>query len=290
MFLPYIGDDKSANGYMILPTNNGPLYYEVLGEGQPLVLISGWAMSCECWRPAVEFLAAGHRCLLYDARGMARSQPADATASFTIEDHAEDLHAVMDAAGMFDAVFIAHEMGALMAAACADAHPQDVRSLVLVSPRASFSKDEIKSLSVFTPASLALREIASFPLIRNLVALRFRHAPQPYRDTLFDDFAELSPRAAYETALAAAEYYESRPLEKIVKASSTPLLLVCGEKDKAGLTQARQLFSLAKSGKFARMKDCGFLPMLEYARQFARLIDDFTDALITEGNTIIPIE
>lgn len=275
---------------MILATEKGPLYYEIKGAGQALVFISGWAMSCECWRPAVELLAATHRCLIYDWRGMARSQPASINASFNIEDHAEDLHAILQAEGIFDAVFIAHEMGALIAVACADTHPQEVNSLIFVSPRASFSQDEIKSLAVFTPASLALREIAAFPLVRNFVALRFRHAPQPYRDKLFDDFAELSPRAAYETALAASEYYENLPLEKAVEHSSTPVLLVCGEDDKKGLAQGRKLFAWAKEGKLATLTDCEFLPMLEYPRQFGRLILDFTGSLHSVGNKIIPLD
>jgi pimeloyl-ACP methyl ester carboxylesterase len=221
---------------------------------------------------------------------MARSQPASTNASFNIEDHAEDLHAILQAEGIFDAVFIAHEMGALVAVACADAHPQDVNSFVFVSPRASFSKDEIKSLGVFTPASLALREIAAFPIIRNFVALRFRHAPQPYRNRLFDDFAELSPRAAYETALAASEYYDTLPVEKAIENSFATVLLVSGEDDKKGLAQARKLFAVAKKGKLATLTDCDFLPMLEYPRQFARLIADFTGRLTEPGNKIIPID
>ena len=275
---------------MILPTDKGPLYYEIKGEGPPLVFVSGWAMSCEGWRPAVDLLAATHRCLMYDWRGMARSQPASIHASFNIEDHAEDLHAILQAEGIFDAVFIAHEMGTLPAVACAEAHPQDLNSFVFVSPRASFSQDEIKSLAVFTPASLALREIAAFPIVRNLVALRFRHAPQPYRDRLFDDFAALSPRAAYETALAASEYYDTFPIEEAIDNSSTPVLIVCGENDKKGLAQSRRLFSIAKQGKLATLTDCDFLPMLEYPRQFARLIEDFTGSLTKAGNKMIPID
>jgi pimeloyl-ACP methyl ester carboxylesterase len=275
---------------MILQTDKGPLYYEILGEGKPLVFISGWAMSSECWRPVVELLAANHRCLMYDSRGMGRSQPAATDAAFSIEEHAEDLHAILQAEAIFDAVFIAHEMGALVAAACTEAHPQDVKSLVLVSPRSSFSQDEIKSLAVFTPASLALREIAAFPIVRNLVALRFRHAPQPQRNRLFDDFAELSPRAAYETALAASEYYDNLPVERTIENSFTAVLLVCGEDDKKGLAQSRKLFALAKNGKLATLTDCDFLPMLEYPRQFARLIEDFTGSLHQTGNKIIPID
>lgn len=260
---------------MILNTYSGPLYFEVTGEGPPLVLVSGWAMSCECWRPTVAALRHKYRCLIYDSRGTARSQPCSMDARFAIEDHAEDLHLLLEEAGMFDAVMIGHEAGSLIVAACADVHPQDLRSMVVVSPRAGMSQDDVKSLAVFTPASLALRELAAYPLIRNLVARRFRRAPQPFRDRLFNDFADLSPRAAYETALSASSPESAALLDREVEQTRSPLLFVCGEKDKKGTAEARRLFSIARTGKLATLRDCGFLPMLEYANQFVKLIDDF---------------
>jgi pimeloyl-ACP methyl ester carboxylesterase len=260
---------------MILKTENGPIYYEVSGDGPPLVFVSGWAMSCECWRPAVAILNKKYRCLIYDSRGIARSQPASVHARFTVEDHAEDLHRILEATNIFDAAMIGHEIGSVIAAYCADAHPQDLRSMILVSPRAGMSPDDVRRLAVYTPASLALRELAAFPLIRNLVARRFRRAPQPYRDALFNDFAYLSPRAAYETALSASAPESAVLMEKQIGQMRSPILFICGEKDKKGAAEARRLFSFARAGKLATMRDCGFLPMLEFPRQFARLVDQF---------------
>lgn len=260
---------------MLLETKSGPLYYEVTGDGPPLVFVSGWAMSCECWRPSVEVLKRGHRCLSYDSRGVARSQPCWIDASFTIEDHAEDLHSVIEAAGIFDATIVSHEIGSLVAAANAKRRPQDMRSLVVVSPRRGFSPDDVRSLAVFTPASLALRELAAFPLLRNLVARRFRRAPQPYRSRLFNDFADLSPRAAYETALSAASPEAGETLDSVIDHTASPVLFICGEKDKKGAAESRRLFSLARAGTLATLRDCGFLPMLEYRRQFVKLVEDF---------------
>lgn len=260
---------------MLLQTTNGPLYYEVAGEGPPLVFVGGWAMSCECWRPAVSRLAPRYRCLIYDSRGVARSQPFSINAAFSIEDHAEDLHSVIEASGIFDATLVGHEIGSLIASANADRHPQDLRSLIVVSPRRGFSQDDVKNLAVFTPAALALRELAGYPLIRNLVARRFRRAPQPHRDRLFGDFAELSPRAAYETALSASASESAVILDELIARTLSPLLFVAGEKDKKGAAEARRLFAFARAGKLATMRDCGFLPMLEYPRQFVRLIEDF---------------
>jgi pimeloyl-ACP methyl ester carboxylesterase len=185
------------------------------------------------------------------------------------------LHSVLEAAGIFDAAIVGHEMGSLIAAANANRHPQDMRSLIVVSPRQGFSQDDVKNLAVFTPASLALRELAAYPLLRNLVARRFRRAPQPYRDRLFNDFAELSPRAAYETALSASSGEAVPILDDVIRRTTSAVLFICGEKDKKGAAEARRLFSLAKAGKLATLRDCGFLPMLEYRRQFVKLVEDF---------------
>jgi len=260
---------------MFLRTNSGPLYYEVAGAGTPIVFISGWAMTCECWRPAASLLKQKYRCLIYDSRGVGRSQPCSRDAAFSIEDHAEDLHAILEAEDIFDATIVGHEMGSLICAANAHRHPQDVSSLIVVSPRAEMSEDDVKSLAVFTPASLALRELAAYPLLRNVVARRFRRAPQPYRDRLFSDFADLSPRAAYETALSASNAESNSILDEIVGGTASPVLIICGEKDRKGSAEARRLFSLADAGKLATMRDCGFMPMLEYPRQFVKLIRDF---------------
>jgi proline iminopeptidase len=232
-------------------------------------------MSSEYWRPAVDVLKRKYRCLVYDTRGVGRSQPISSDAAFEIDDHADDLKLILESLGIFDATLVGHEMGALVAAVCAERHPQTANSLVLVSPRQAISDRDIKHLSVFTPAALALRELAAYPLIRNVVAWRFRSAPQPYRDLLFNEFADLDPRTAYETAVSAAGAENAVRLERLVSRSDSRLLIICGEKDRRGVTQARRLFSITRAGKLATMSDCGFLPMLEYTGQFVRLLDRF---------------
>jgi pimeloyl-ACP methyl ester carboxylesterase len=260
---------------MILETANGPLYFQVWGQGPALVFVSGWAMSCESWRPAVDILKASHRCLIYDARGIARSQPAKADANFAVEDHSEDLFALLSHAKLFDATFIGHEMGAYVAAHCAQMHPQCFDSMVVVSPRPPVAEKDIRRLALYTPASLAMRELAAYPLLRNLVAWRFRRAPQPFRDKLFEDFADLNPRAAYETAVSGLDIDSTRLLDRMLDRGN-PSLIICGDKDRKGLAEARRLFSIARNARLATLMECGFLPMLEYPSQFARLIKRFS--------------
>src|SRR5207237_1944910 len=176
------------------------------------------------------------------------------------------------------------DVGAIVAVENALMHPQDVCAQVIVSPRPGLPEDDVKNLGVYTPAQLVLRELAAFPLIRNIVTRRFRRAPRPWRDCLFNDFAELSPRAAYETALAASSPEASARLERSVAESPLPFLFVCGEKDKKGTAEARRLFALSKSGRLGTLRGCGFLPMLEFPKQFAKLIDDFAAGAASQSS------
>jgi pimeloyl-ACP methyl ester carboxylesterase len=185
------------------------------------------------------------------------------------------LRALLEAAGIFDALLVGHDAGAIIAAEEAALHPQHVRGIVVVSPRPGLPEDDVKQLGVFTPAQLALRELAQYPLIRNIITRRFRRAPKAMRERLSTDFAEVSPRAAYETALAASSFEATTRLEQSVGDDAVPILLVAGEKDKKGAAEARRLFGLARTARLATLRDCGFLPMVEYPKQFARLIGEF---------------
>jgi pimeloyl-ACP methyl ester carboxylesterase len=274
---------------MITRTESGPIYYEIAGDGPPLVFVSGWAMSAECWRPVTALLRRKYRCLIYDARGIGRSQPVPPNARFEIEDHAEDLHSVLQAARVYDSAIVGHEHGSMVAAVCSARHPQDMRSLTLVSPRAGISEDELKRMSVTTPASLALRELASYPFIRNVVAWRFRRAPQPFRDRLFEDFANLNPRAGFETARSLASPDASIMFERFIRKADFPALLVCGEKDRKGIAHARRLFGLLGAGKLATIKGSGFLPMLEYPEQFAKLLDGFIAGSVRRASNTLSL-
>jgi pimeloyl-ACP methyl ester carboxylesterase len=65
-----------------------------------------------------------YRCLIYDTRGVGRSQPISPDAGLEIDEHADDLKSIVESVGIFDATLIGHEMGALVAAVCAERHPR----------------------------------------------------------------------------------------------------------------------------------------------------------------------
>ncbi|MFG3349980.1 alpha/beta fold hydrolase [Streptomyces sp. NPDC048018] len=86
------------------------LYYEDHGTGQPVVLVHGWPLDGASWeKQTAALLTAGHRVVTYDRRGFGRSdQPAY---GYDYDTLAADLHAVLTALDLRDAVLVGFSMG-----------------------------------------------------------------------------------------------------------------------------------------------------------------------------------
>jgi pimeloyl-ACP methyl ester carboxylesterase len=75
-------------------TSQGPIYYELVGAGPPLILLHSDGASGREFAPVVETLARGHRVLLLDLPGCGRSP----RRAFSIEYYEENAKAALDAA------------------------------------------------------------------------------------------------------------------------------------------------------------------------------------------------
>ncbi|GFO62542.1 alpha/beta hydrolase [Geomonas paludis] len=89
---------------------NIDLYYEDLGEGQPVVLIHGWPLSGRSWeRQVPALLEAGYRVVTYDRRGFGQSgRPAT---GYDYDTLAADLNMLLNALDLRDAVLVGFSMG-----------------------------------------------------------------------------------------------------------------------------------------------------------------------------------
>ncbi|SIS55396.1 alpha/beta fold hydrolase [Alicyclobacillus vulcanalis] len=107
------------------------LYYEVHGTGTPLLLIMGVGGNLRWWGSGfVRKLAARHTVIAFDNRGAGESE-AHPTEPWTIEEMADDAHAVLQDAGFSRAHVLGYSMGGMIAQELALRHPEAVDALVL---------------------------------------------------------------------------------------------------------------------------------------------------------------
>jgi pimeloyl-ACP methyl ester carboxylesterase len=107
------------------------LYYEIHGEGEPLVLIAGTGSHWHKWALfQLPFFAQRYKTVVYDHRGTGKSDKPDVR--YTIPMFAEDLADLLDAIGVREAAHvIGHSMGGQVAQQFAIDYPDKVNGLVL---------------------------------------------------------------------------------------------------------------------------------------------------------------
>jgi 3-oxoadipate enol-lactonase len=106
----------------------GELYYEVEGDGAPVVLVHGLALDTRMWDDQVPALADVATVVRYDVRGFGRSAR-DAATPYS---HAADLWRLLDHLGIGEAVLVGLSMGGRIVVEAALAAPDRVRALVLL--------------------------------------------------------------------------------------------------------------------------------------------------------------
>ena len=105
------------------------LSYEVHGDGPPLMLVSGLNGVASFWAKQVPLLAKSFRVILHDHRGTGQST--HSRMSYSVDQMATDVLALMDALHVESAHLAGHSTGGAIGQTLALDHPRRIRSLVL---------------------------------------------------------------------------------------------------------------------------------------------------------------
>jgi 3-oxoadipate enol-lactonase len=110
------------------------LYHRIDGEGEPLLLLNGAAMSVSSWEPISRPLSESFRVVRCDFRGQLM-MPVTVP---DVADHAEDVIALLDHLEIETAHLVGTSFGGVMATLAAGRHPDRVRSLITVASAPGF--------------------------------------------------------------------------------------------------------------------------------------------------------
>lgn len=109
--------------------NGIQIYYEIEGQGEPLVLISGLGYDSWMWHRMVPLLATDFQVITFDNRGSGKTDKPPGP--YTAEMLARDTVGLLEQLQVDRAHFLGHSMGGFVAQALALDHPEVVDRLVL---------------------------------------------------------------------------------------------------------------------------------------------------------------
>lgn len=218
-----------------ITVNNIQLYYEVRGDGQPLLLIAGLGYDHWFWHKMVPGLAERFRVIVMDNRGIGWSDKPDGP--YTAQLLAADAAALLNELGVAKTAVLGHSMGGFVAQALVLDQPHLVSHLILAAtnfggPRHVPVTAEALAILMDTsgdPVERVRRGVAVScapgfeqrqpDLLAELVAYRQQNPlqPGPYQAQLAIGLALTSAEAAFEQRLAQV---------------TAPTLILFGEHDK----------------------------------------------------------
>ena len=110
--------------------NGVRLHYLVAGNGNPVILLHGYAQNSHMWRPLMLQLAKSHTVIAPDLRGFGQSSKP--MTGYDKKTMAHDVHALAQALGYQHEVVVGHDIGLMVAYAYAAQYPNEVDRIVLM--------------------------------------------------------------------------------------------------------------------------------------------------------------
>jgi len=144
--------------------NNINLYYELEGQGETIVFLSGFSTHRETWRNYSARFTPHFQTLIFDNRGAGESDAPPPP--YTIDTMAEDTASLMNHLGITQAYMVGSSMGTAIIQTLALKYPEKVKKGILISPfahlpRTSIMKSETvaKLLEANVPLELVIESV-----------------------------------------------------------------------------------------------------------------------------------
>ena len=143
----------------ILRNRQVELYYEVHGNGEPLLLIAGLASDSQSWAIVLPELAKKFKTIVFDNRGCGRTKCE--AEQISIEGMAGDALALLDHLQIEKAHVLGHSMGGYVAQQLCLDYPETVNHLVLAATSAVTNKRNkslLNNLVAYRESGMDLKE------------------------------------------------------------------------------------------------------------------------------------
>jgi 3-oxoadipate enol-lactonase len=208
--------------------NGVKLYYDLRGEGEPVLLIPGLGSDAATWGTFLE--QPRYRFIVLENRGSARSSKP--FGPYTTESMAQDAVSLLDNLQMSRAHVIGKSMGGMIAQWIAARYPERVQSLVLAS---SVMKHDAYGEELLDLAEIVARKAGLFQTYRQSFLLSYsREYCENHRERLREAEALIKQigsdemMTGYLGQCAACRTHDSRLIATKIKC---PTMVIVGKDD-----------------------------------------------------------
>lgn len=255
--------------------NGTNLYVRFAGrpEGDPLVLVNSLGTDWRVWEPAVEALGERYRLLYYDKRGHGLSDARPAPS--TIDDHVNDLAALLDHLGIPRAIVCGLSVGGMIAMGLAARRPEMVGALVLADTGHLIGTDDRWNQRIETIQGDGMEAI-----VDGVLEVWFTDSFRRQRSAETALWRNMLLRTPVEGYLGTCAAVRDADLTGPARGLTVPALCLCGARDASTPPSLmRELNDLIPDSRFQEIPDAAHLPTVEAPEVVQGLIEDYLQEL-----------
>ena len=257
------------------------LHYEETGSGTPLIFVHEFAGDIRSWELQLGHFGRRYRAIAYCARGYPPSDVPPDPSSYSQARAADDIAAVMDAAGVAAAHVVGLSMGGFATLHFGFRHPQRALSLCVAGcgyGAEPDARDRFRSEADTIAATLLADGMAPF-------AERYAYGPtrvqfeakDPRGVALFK--RQLAEHSALGSANTQLGVQRERPslydLTEQMAGMTMPVLVLTGDEDWPCLQPGVLMKRTIPTAALAVMPNCGHTINLEAPDDFNRIVGEF---------------
>lgn len=260
-----------------LKRHDGVVHYEVNGTGEPIVILRGLARTVKHWMGYDTMLAEHFRVVTMDLRGVGKSTQPHRWGT-TLFDLADDVAAVLTAAGIEKAHILGVSLGGMVALATGLGHPERCKSVITVNTSIAGQK----TLRMSVPGALGLLEggvRGDGRIHTNLAGMMVGpDCPAEERARIAREFAAIAESEGMNTPtavrqlLAAARFRVRDRLKEL----GVPTLVIYGTDDKfVPNVNSRKIAALVPNARLVPIEGGGHELTLDKGPELTKVLMDW---------------
>ena len=211
-----------------LRSDDAEIFYEIRGDGSPVVFLHPFPCHHEFWNPVAAVLESRYRLILPDLRGHGDSEIGEGPA--LMQKHASDVARVLDAAGIGKAAFIGCSIGGYILFEFWRRFRARVTSLALCDTRPQADTAEVRANRL--KAAAAVLEQGTEPFIETMIPKLMGRTTVATRPDLVDGARAMMRKMSAEDISQVQRGMAERPDSVAdLKTINVPTLIAIGEED-----------------------------------------------------------
>lgn len=253
------------------------IFYRVIGNGKPVMLVHGFGETGDVWKNQVEYLKDKFQLIIPDLPGSGKSELID---DMSMEGMAEVLkNIILNESSPTPPLggwgVIGHSMGGYITLAFAEKYPQWLNSFGLFHSTAFADSEEKKATR--RKGIEFIKEHGPYEFLKNTTPNLFAPNTKSENQALIDDFIRHLNNFSAQSLVSYYEAMMQRPDRTgILKNSTIPVLFILGKYDNAiPLEDNLELCSMAEKAYINILKKSGHMGMLEEPMESDKMLEEF---------------